>query len=273
MTTPSCSSLLLIFPVAPDPDYLFNFPGWMSNLYVKYNKPNWELLIFSNSLFPKCPHPSEGHWYALHLCGQNVESQFIPLSPMLRYINLCIHYTRKRQWQPTPVLLPGKSHERRNPVGCSPWGHEESDMTERLHFHLSLSCIGEGNGNPLQCSCLEDPRDRGDWWAAIYGVAQSWTPLKRLSSGSSSSLIFRALICLEFSFVYGVRECSSFSFSFSNMYLSSFPSTMYWRDYLFSIVQSCLLCHQLTIGAWVYFWDFYPVTLTFFVSLSNFWWL
>ena len=187
MTTPSCSSLLLIFPVAPDPDYLFNFPGWMSNLYVKYNKPNWELLIFSNSLFPKCPHPSEGHWYALHLCGQNVESQFIPLSPMLRYINLCIHYTRKRQWQPTPVLLPGKSHERRNPVGCSPWGHEESDMTERLHFHLSLSCIGEGNGNPLQCSCLEDPRDRGDWWAAIYGVAQSRTGLKRLSSSSSSS--------------------------------------------------------------------------------------
>ena len=59
-------------------------------------------------------------------------------------------------------------------------------MTERLHFHFSLSCIGEGNGNPLQCSCLENPRDRGAWWAAIYGVAQSWTQLKRLSSSSSS---------------------------------------------------------------------------------------
>ena len=59
-------------------------------------------------------------------------------------------------------------------------------MTERLHFHFSLSCIGEGNGNPLQCSCLEHPRDGGAWWAAIYGVTQSWTRLKRLSSSSSS---------------------------------------------------------------------------------------
>ena len=65
-----------------------------------------------------------------------------------------------RQWHPTPVLLPGKSHGRMSLVGCSPWGRQESDMTERLHFHFSLSCIGEGNGNPLQCSCLENPRDR-----------------------------------------------------------------------------------------------------------------
>ena len=74
-----------------------------------------------------------------------------------------------------PVFLPGKSHGWRSLVGCSPWGHEESDMTERLHFHFSLSCIGEGNGNPLQCSCLENLRDRGAWWAAVYGVAQSRT--------------------------------------------------------------------------------------------------
>ena len=67
-------------------------------------------------------------------------------------------------------------------MGCRPWGHEESDTTERLHFHFSLSCIGEGNGNPLQCSCLENPRDGGAWWAAVYGVAQSRTRLKRLSS-------------------------------------------------------------------------------------------
>ena len=66
---------------------------------------------------------------------------------------------RKRQWHPTLVLLPGKSHGRRSLVGCSPWGREELDTTERLHFHFSLSCIGEGNGNPLQCSCLENPRD------------------------------------------------------------------------------------------------------------------
>ena len=85
---------------------------------------------------------------------------------------------------PTPVLLPGKSHGWRSLVGCGPWGREESDTTEGLHFHFSLSCIGEGNGNPLQCSCLEDPRDGGAWWAAVCGVAQSRTRLKRLSSGS-----------------------------------------------------------------------------------------
>ena len=67
-------------------------------------------------------------------------------------------------------------------VGCSPWGRYESDTTEQLHFQFSLSCTGEGNGNPLQCSCLENPRDGGAWWAVIYGVAQSWTRLKRLSS-------------------------------------------------------------------------------------------
>ena len=69
----------------------------------------------------------------------------------------------------------------------SPWAHEESDMTERLRFQFSLSCIGEGNGNPLQCSCLENPRDGRTWWAAVYGVTQSWTWLKRLSIISSSS--------------------------------------------------------------------------------------
>ena len=93
-----------------------------------------------------------------------------------------IHWKGRRQWHPTPVLLPGKSHGWRSLVGCSPLGRLESDTTERLHFHFSLSCIGEGNGNPLQCSCLENPRDEGAWWAAIYGVTQSRTWLKWLSS-------------------------------------------------------------------------------------------
>ena len=83
-------------------------------------------------------------------------------------------------------LHAGKSHGQRSLVGCSPCGREESDTSERLLFHFSLSCIGEGNGNPLQCSCLENARDGGAWWAAVYGVAQSWTWLKRLSSSSSS---------------------------------------------------------------------------------------
>ena len=90
----------------------------------------------------------------------------------------------RRKWQPTPVLLPGESRGRGSLVGCGPWGHHELDTTEQLHFHFSLSHIGEGNGSPLQCSCLENPGDGGAWWAAVYGVAQSRTRLKRLSSSS-----------------------------------------------------------------------------------------
>ena len=102
-----------------------------------------------------------------------------------KYFCFLIHYlglSWRRQWHPTPVFLPGKFHGRRSLVGCSPWGREELDTTERLHFHFSLPCIGEGNGNSFQCSCLEDPRDRGAWWAAVSGVAQSRTRLKRCSS-------------------------------------------------------------------------------------------
>ena len=118
-------------------------------------------------------------------------SQFIPpsLSPpgihtIVLYICVFISALQigPSIWHPTPVLLPGKSHGQRSLVGCSPWGGLESDTVERLHFHFSLSCIGEGNGNPLQCSCLENPRDGRAWWAAVYGVAQSQTQLKRLSS-------------------------------------------------------------------------------------------
>ena len=103
-------------------------------------------------------------------------------------LQICVRlylFCQKRQWHPTPVLLPGISHGRRSLVGCSPWGREESDMAEQLHFHFSLPCVGEGNGNPLKCSWLENPRNGGAWWAAVYGVVQSQTRLKRLSSSSS----------------------------------------------------------------------------------------
>ena len=76
-------------------------------------------------------------------------------------------------------------------MGCSPWGRKESDMTETLRFHFSLSCIEEGNGKPLQCSCLENPRDGGGaGWAAVYGVTQSWTQLTQFSSSSSDDVSF-----------------------------------------------------------------------------------
>ena len=146
-------------------------------------------------------------WHPIIKCpweidGEKVEmvTDFIFLGSKITVVGDCSHeikrclllgkksydqprqHTRRRQWHPTPALLPGKSHGWRSLVGCSPWGWEESDMTEQLHFHFSLSCIGEGNGNPFQCSCLENPRDGGAWWAAVYGVAQSQTWLKRLNS-------------------------------------------------------------------------------------------
>ena len=75
-------------------------------------------------------------------------------------------------------ILALESHGQKSLVGCSPWGSEESDTTEQLHSDFSLSCTGEGNCNPLQCSFLENPRDREAWWAAVYGVTQSQTQLK-----------------------------------------------------------------------------------------------
>ena len=106
---------------------------------------------------------------------------------ILEFTNLDIFrlYIQRRQWHSTPVLLSGKSHGQRSLVGCNPWG-----TTERLHFHFSFSCIGEGNGNPLQCSWLGESQGRGAWWAAVYGVAQSRTRVKRLSSSSSSSRLY-----------------------------------------------------------------------------------
>ena len=104
--------------------------------------------------------------------------------------------------------MPGISHGWRSLVGCSPWSWEELDTTEWLYFHFSLSCTREGNGNPLQCSCLENPRDGETWWAPVYGVAQSQTWLKRRSSSSSSD-------CLNYECHYIreaiMRDVTSFS--------------------------------------------------------------
>ena len=86
-----------------------------------------------------------------------------------------LHSCRERQWHPTPVLLPGKFHGQRSLVGCSPWGRGEPDTTERLHFHFSLSCIGEGKGSPLQCSCLENPKDGSLVDCRLWGCTESDT--------------------------------------------------------------------------------------------------
>ena len=115
---------------------------------------------------------------------------------------------QRRQWHPTPVLLHGKSHGRRSLVGCSPWGCEESDTTERHHFHFSFSCIGEGNGNPLQCSCLESPRDgepgglpsmgshrvRHDWSDLAAAAAADTCGIKRLTFMTTRAL-YRSCSC------------------------------------------------------------------------------
>ena len=109
----------------------------------------------------------------------------------------------RRKWHPTPGFLPGESQGLGSLMDCSPWGCKESDTTERLHFHFSLWFIGEGNGNPLQCSCLENPRDGGAWCAAVYGVAQSQTQLKQLSSSSSGTQVYFSFSFFFFFFWLG----------------------------------------------------------------------
>ena len=144
-----------------------------------------------------------------------------------------IHLSKKiylwgsRQWHPTPVLLPGKSHGRRSLVGCSPWGRWESDTTQWLHFHFSLSCIGEGNGNPFQCSCLENPRDGGTWWAAVYGVAQSQTRLKWLSSSSSSVWCAEKWFSYTHIHTFQIQKCLIIKWKETSSFLSLFNS---YRD-------------------------------------------
>ena len=186
----SSNHLILCRPLLPPS----NFPSIRvcsneSVLHIKWP----EYWSFSFNISPSNEHPGlisfRMDWLELLAVQATLKS-------LLQHHSLktsILHHSaffRRKQWHPTLVLLPEKSHGRRSLVGRSPWGHEESDMTEQLHFHFSLSCIGEGNGNPLHCSCLENPRDRGAWWAAIYGVAQSRTRLKRLSS-SSSNFVFR----------------------------------------------------------------------------------
>ena len=141
------------------------------------------------------PNPACGHTYSMNIGGvhyQGFKQKIKPRYHGLRLLHLLALTPGQEGRRPMTMrgqkrcpMLPGKSHGRRSLEDCSPWSRWGSDMTERLHFHFSLSCIREGNGNPLQCSCLENPRDGGAWWATVYGVAQSRTRLKQLSSSST----------------------------------------------------------------------------------------
>ena len=116
-------------------------------------------------------------------------------------------------------------------MGCGPWGHYESGTTEQLHFHFSLSCIAEGNGNPLQCSCLENPSDREAWWAAVYGIAESQTRLKQLSSSSSGNKILIDWWMNEKSWPQMLSKCyhttlmALFSYFCSHMHTNGLPGS------------------------------------------------
>ena len=130
------------------------------------------------------PSPSSCRIYWIRTSGVGPRS--ICFNKFSRWF-WCIYYHLRTTRLDTPVLLPGKSHGRRSLVGCSPWGCEESDTTSLSFFTFMR---WRRNVNPLQCSCLENPRDGGAWWAAVYGVAQSWTRLKRLSRSSRLDTVF-----------------------------------------------------------------------------------
>ena len=150
-------------------------------MYVYLTKQRTKPERAGPCILKRMPESRKSTCFLMSLCFQKCKGmRFHSTSRII----VCSTLIRRRQWHPTPVLLPGKSHGRRSLEGCSPWGRWGLDTTERIHFHFSLSCIGEGNDNPLQCSCLENPRDGGAWWAAVYGVAQSRTRLKWLSSSS-----------------------------------------------------------------------------------------
>ena len=168
-----CRPLLLLPPIPPS-IRVFSNKSTLRMRWLKY----WS---FSFSISPSKEHPRlisfRMDWLDL-LAVQGTLKSLLQHHSAKASILRCSDFFCRRQWHPTPVLLPGKSLGWRSLVGCSPWGREELDTTERLHFHSSLSCFGEGNGNPLQCSCLENPRDGGGWWAAVFGVTQSRTRLK-----------------------------------------------------------------------------------------------
>ena len=189
----------------------------------------------------------------VHICTHS----FIYIHTSWWRNKLHVGHMWRRQWHPTPVLLPRKSHGWRSLVGCGPWGRWELDTTERLHFHFSLSCIEEGNGNPLQCSCLENPRDGGALWAAVYGVSQGQTRLKRLCSSSSRAYVafYPPCVFLSLSFfflIYFLLEDNCFT-EFCCYYvvfvynIRSALSLILWKMYITLLATDPQVDHVLSI--------------------------
>ena len=155
----------------------YSYTRFNSKIHIKLLRKFFTAISLCTPIIHRCTH-------SLSIVVVNSLGYIFTVHFICIY-KIVIAFNQRRQWHPTPVLLPRKSHGWRSLVGCSPWGHKESDAY--WPTSLSPSCIGEGKGNPPQCSCLENPRDGGAWRAAVCGVAQSWTRLKRLSSSSSSS--------------------------------------------------------------------------------------
>ena len=150
------------------------------------------------------------------VCRCLVELVFLFSSDKYWNIELLNH--TEKAMAPHSSTLAWKIPWTEEPGRLQSMGSLESDTTEGIHFHFSLSCIGEGNGNPLQCSCLENPKDGGAWWAAVYGVAQSWTRLKRLSSSSS---VYMSMLLSQFVLFSPPHSVSTRSFSTSvSLFLS-----------------------------------------------------
>ena len=176
----------------------------------------------------------------------------IGISGLIHSFSIECLLCRRRQWQATPVFLPRRSHGWRSLVGCSPWGRYELDTTERLHCHFSLSYHGEGNGNPLQCSCLENPRDGRAWWAAVCGVTQSWTRLKRLSNSSSS------LLCAKFCIIVSSGDIAD-----QKGITHDFQDLFWWRRYILNnhkniqLISNFCVCCEMTVQSLVraYKWE------------------
>ena len=163
---------------------VFVFRGFMTlSLLVPWLCASWLSLTQTQSFQVGC----WVHWSPLSAECTGVHSVTWVPSPFWGSLN---------HWHcQCPCIFKAEHGGKRSLVGCSPWGREESDTPEQLPFHFSLSCTGEGNGNPLQCSCLENPRDRGAWWAAVYGVTQSWTRLKwQQGDGGKSETLWTEFI-------------------------------------------------------------------------------